>query len=196
MTNKWFRLIMSDENSEEDSFYWSEVDICGVKPERLLEGKPISEWSTDACLRSNSIKHDGIPDDVLFPFTIPVFSPRLQQSLHDAGVGIAEIQYLPIHIVQSTGRKAEGFAVVNILNCVAALDRENSFLLSEDKEVIDPATGLPKITCVGRPALYEAALESRDITRMAEYRREVLVSENFAKVFAEGRFTGAITSPL
>lgn len=192
----WYRLIMSDENGVADPFYPSEEDFFEIEPDQLLTGKKIANWNTDAYVRSNCLKHDGNLDDVIFLTRkmIPAFSPRLQLALWETNLGAKDIQYLPIRIFQSTGEEAEGFAMVNVLNCVPGLDRENCFMLSENADEIDSATGQPRIICIGKPAVRESALAKYDVVRLSEYPYEFLISDRFRKVFRKGRFTGAILS--
>jgi hypothetical protein len=193
----WYRLSKSyDENRVKHPLQTSEDELFGVTPFELQQGRRIENWNPNSSLRSASPADDGEPDDVVCEsLGLPTFSGRLQKALREAGIGINDIQYLPIRLFQSTGEEIKGFAIANVVTRLEALDRERCVLLGEGAQ-IDPLTGKPAVTSIGRIALQGAALQEHDVVRLAEFFPPVLVSERFAKLFHEGEFTGAILTPL
>jgi hypothetical protein len=188
---------MSDRNSSTKPFFPNEEDFFGIEGDELLQGKPMELWNPRSSLRSTSPKHDGDVDDIVYAFPlVPVFSTRLQQALAAAQVGVGDIQYLPVRIIQSTGKEIAGYAIANIVTRVPGLDRDQSFMLEEDESEIDPLTERPRVTCIGKLALLGQQLEGHDLARLVEYSPAELVSDRFFEVFRGGKFTGAVCSPL
>jgi hypothetical protein len=188
---------MNNEDSDGLSFFDSENGLLGVSPFELVQGNRICNWNSDSFVQ-RTFPGDKRLNDVLFATLemIPVFSERLHRSLINAGVGEADCQYLPLHVLRSTGEEAPGYSAANVITRVAALDRESCFMLSEDESEIDALTNRPKISAIGKIAIFATRLGNHDMARLVEYPCALLVSQRFFDVFREGKFTGAICSPL
>jgi hypothetical protein len=196
---KWFKLIMSDDCASENAIFPDSIDFNGVEVEELRRGKRFDQWKPKSVARSTATSRDGNAVDVVFAglAMVPLFSPRLQQTLLAKSVGVHDIQYLPIVICQSTGESITGFAVANVVSRVAALDRARCFLLDEDESEIDPETHLAKISSVGKLALRNVpGLFEHDVVRLIEFSSAILVSERFVNAFRACRYTGAHFSEL
>jgi hypothetical protein len=107
-------------------------------------------------------------------------------------VGSHDIQYLPLRVFRSTGEEIHGFAIANVIACIAALDRQHSQLLVEDESEIDPRTGQRKVIAIWKAALKRETLIGHDVVRLLEFPSPIFVSERFADVFQQGRFTGSV----
>jgi len=90
----------------------------------------------------------------------------------------------------------KGYAIVNVVTRIPALDFERCFLLDQNDSVIDPLTGRPDVTGIGKIALKANALKGHDLIRLLEFFPPVLVSQRFAEVFRIGKFTGATLNQL
>jgi hypothetical protein len=135
---------------------------------------------------------DGAADDLLAnSLGWPILSRRLRECLSKNDVGTSDIQYLPVRIARSTGEELPGFEVANVITRIAALDRENSFLLTVREDEIDPATGGPRVTGIGKAALKSAMLGGHSVIRLVEFFPPIFVSQDFVTIFKDGMFTGA-----
>jgi hypothetical protein len=175
-------------------------DLCGFTSYDLRIGKRIRGWNLNASLRSISRKDDGVPDDVLkVHLHVPTFSQRLCDALKKAGVAVADIQYLPVHVYKSTGEELEGYAFANVITRVAALNYDSTDwgdLPPDEEEGIDPNTGKPEVQAIWRAALIGRKLKGHDMIRLLEFWPPVYVSERFADVYRAGNFTGATLTPV
>ena len=109
-----------------------------------------------------------------------------------------DVQYLPIHVFNSTGGELEGYTIVNVVTRIAALDYDKTDfgLLPLDESEIDPESGCPKVRTIRQAALKRSKLRGHDMVRLAEYFPLVFVSERFAEVYDTGMFTGATLEPV
>jgi hypothetical protein len=197
MASKWYRLTIGESNRHANHLQTSIDDLRGTTAYQLEIGRPALNWDPQSSLRSASVEDDGTPDDVLSEdLGLPVFSPRLQQTLTSAEITQADIQYLPLRLFQSTGEEIEGFAIANIIARVPALDYERCELLDQDESTIDPLTARPKVAGVWTIALKALPLQGHDIIRLVEFFPPIIVSERFVDVFRKGRFTGATFEQL
>ena len=193
---KWYYMIIGEENRVPRYFLANDKDIFGRDRFAVCFGRGINDWNSAARLNSTRPEYDGTPDDVLAnALGWPVFSNRLRQTLRDAEVGVANIQYLPIRVIRSTGEEVPGFEVANVVTRVAALDRRRSRMLDEDEDETDPETGLPNVTAVGKAALFNEKLVSHDVIRLVEYFPPVFVSQRFVDAFNTSKCTGATFAP-
>lgn len=196
---KWYHIIRTfDEKGDPPyPFVAGEEEMFGRSDNDIIEGRVIDDWDERSTLRATDPTYDGRADDLLGnPARLPAFSERLRFALANEGVASADIQFLPIHVVRTTGEELPGFAVANVISRVAALDADRSFMLKLDYDVIDPATGKPKVKSFGRAALREEPLRGHDVIRLLESRYDVFVSERFVKVFKDHGFTGARFNPV
>src|SRR5262245_55837828 len=120
-----FYLTIRNDNTVVDPFVANEYDPVDFDDWSLVSGKEIHNWDGSLKMWAESKKWDGEHDDVLQnALGIPVYSPRLQQSLIKEGFDA--IQYLPISIKHSDGSEIPGYAVANILHLIPCLDFANS----------------------------------------------------------------------
>jgi hypothetical protein len=177
--------------------FTSENNIDWMDLYDLEKGLPVTDWRDGAKIWSDSAEYDGIPADLHHDVkSIPIVSARLKAALERAGVGIHDVQYLPVEVLQSTGQSNGIFYFMNVITMVVALDRRKCFLLDEDDH-IDPATGLKHVSGVGRAALRGKALRGHDVIRLREFFPPVFVSERFARVLEENGFAeGTLLSPV
>lgn len=105
-------------------------DLKGVKKDLLTEGALIMDWPSDATLY---VKGKNPTDYLFYPlspwFTI---SKRAQNELEEAN--IEGIQFLPIHVVHESGIEIPGYAIINVLMVVSALDYEHTVWMTPDRE--------------------------------------------------------------
>jgi hypothetical protein len=166
-------------------------ELFGIDSYDLKIGRRIDNWNPQSFLQSSDIEDDGTPDDYLPGLGLPILSPRFRAALETNRIGIADIQYLPIRVFQSTREEVHGFSVANVLTRVPALNREHSVMLDEDENEIDPLTNAPVVRGIWRAALNAEPLRGHDVIRLTEFWAPVFVSERFADVFRSGKFTGA-----
>lgn len=164
------------------------IDVCDIWP--YVAGQPVANWAHTAWLKASSSSNHGSPDDVLQNYLmLPVFSRNLRQRLYAENIG--NIQYLPIHLYLSDGRPIDGYCIANVLDCVPALDLQQSRLsrFGPDWAEIDP-NKIGHISGVSKPVLKASELLQHDIIRTEEYTQQLFVSARFRKLFLSGRFTG------
>lgn len=188
----WYDLIDGDDNRLPNCFMATEKELFGRDSYDIKVGMPVTDWNPDTRLWSGEKKWDGMPDDILAnALGWPIFSQRLRDALAQKGIGTNDVQYLPIRVARSTGKEITGFAVANIVTRVPALDPLHCFMLSVDQNEIDPLTGKPNVTGIGKIALKSEPLHGHDAIRLLEFFPPILVSEQFVKVFNGNGFTGA-----
>lgn len=191
MIEHWFDMIPDEDSRVSNPLLTSIEDLFGIDHYDLAIGKPIKSWNSDSYLQSECPEKDGDAEDVLCEHLgVPTFSARLREALANAKVATQDIQYLPVHVFQSTGEEVEGFAFANVVTRVEALDHEHCEMLDLDESTIDPLTGKPKVTGVWTAALKQNALVGHDVIRLVEFWSPVFVSERFVEVFSKGNFTG------
>jgi hypothetical protein len=189
--------MLIEENPVDHPLLTSEEDLHGIDDFELEVGRRIERWNPNSFLRSTCTENDGVPEDVLGEHLgVPTFSQRLRDALADARVAEDDIQYLPVRVFQSTGEEIMGFAFANVVARVPALDYEASVMLDQDESEIDPLTGKLDVLSVWREALKSHEIVGHDVIRLVEFFPPVFVSERFAKVFRQGRFTGATLNPV
>ena len=79
------------------------------------------------------------------------------------------------------------FVLAQVWNLEARRDNEGE---------IDPLTKRFKVLGIWRAALKEELLKGHDVIRLTEFFPPVFVSERFAQVFRERKFTGATLPPV
>ena len=202
MTVQWYELALHVEDVRPfvvRRFQTEDEDLFGLVGCHLCLGDRIQDWNAHSWIRSKHRKYEGVPDDILAEhLNVPTFSHRLREALERAGVGRKDVQYLPIHVLKSTGEELEGYAFANVITRIKALDYDRTDwgpLPPDPEEGIDPATGKLKVNGIWRAALIEAKLKGHDLVRLVEFFPPVYVSERFADVFRDGNFTGATLAP-
>lgn len=195
MSIEWYRLSPDfSERTPRPLMVTSEARFSCDYVE-LCSGVARHDWDSNASVRSKDADHDGPPDDYLGnSLMIPILSQRLREALEKAGVAQRDIQYLPVHVYQSTGVEVAGYAIANITARVPALDREHSEMLNVRKDIIDPLTGRPEVASVWQAALCRKQLEGHDGIRLTEFWPPVFVSSRFVELYAKLRCTGALFS--
>jgi hypothetical protein len=184
---RWYWTVNCD-NTIADPLVVDSHNLCGIDPEALSAGRPITGWPAEAYLKTSKRKNDGDPDDVLQNHLgVPVYSPRLRLALKDAG--IVGFQFLPVRVYRPSGQSYEGFSIANVIELRPALDRTSSHI-----EVFPPDYFLPArrglIRSLRTPVLRQNVLVGCDVVRLEEYPSSVYVSQRFKDVFDAGRFTG------
>jgi len=126
---RYYKIMFDDERSKkEDIVCTSEEDFLEkyeVKQYDLNEGKYFDDWNSNFTFYYNS-KEGTKPTDLLANnlgwFLI---SQDFQDILKN--IGVSEVQFLPVKIVEkNTGKKLEGFSVLNIISLSDALDLTHS----------------------------------------------------------------------
>jgi len=145
-------------------------DFKGVNKDLLTEGAPITDWPSDAILYVKGKK----PTDYLFYPLSPWFtiSKKAQIALEEEN--IEGIQFLPIHVVHKSGIEIPGYAIVNVLTVVAALDYEHTAWMTPDRERVT----YPQLNIL-EEALQRKKIEGFDIFRLVELKTQVYVSKYF-----------------
>jgi hypothetical protein len=185
---KWYLLVRND-RAVANPLVVDEEDFGGIDPETLTSGYPVVGWSREALLRASRSEDDGDPDDALQNHLgLPVFSAPLREALERAGV-VGGIQFLPVRVVRPDGDEISGFAVANITECRAAMDRDRSDFDSFPEDYV-LAAKRGAVHRVRRAVLNPSALANTDIVRLKEYPQRIYVSEKFRRAFDNGQFTG------
>jgi hypothetical protein len=191
MTEKWFQIVMGDENRREHSLFVHDNNWT-VTAFELGQGNQIKNWDPCTKLRSISKRDDGPPDALLRNvMMLPIFSIELRAAMSSAGIATNDIQHLPVIIEKSNGERLDGFTIANVTSRVSALDFENSIMLNVDPAKIDPLTKRQKVVSVWTAALKLKSIEGYDAIRLTEFFPSVFVSRRFKNTFERNQFTGA-----
>lgn len=142
-------------------------DLRGVNRYIVFDGTWIENWPPNVTLYVEG-KH---PEDYLFSTLngwIPL-SKRVQQVFE--ACDIQGVQFLPIRIVHKSGVEIPGYAVLNVLNVIPALDHEHTVWLTSEKDQVEyPQLNILKV------ALNRDAIGGIDIFRLQESRTEMFIS--------------------
>jgi hypothetical protein len=185
---KWYWVIPPDGEPEPPCFIGDRGSLFSEETSVLWSGRRIEDWPPTHTIRSTKKRNDGAPWDVLASYLpAPVLSPRLQQALRVAGVD--DLQFLPIHVLRSTGETLPGFAVANVFAAAAALDLEKSAYQRFPADFPAPER-VGEISSLEKPVLVREGLEGRHIVRLEEYLHPLYASEHFKRVFEQGGFRG------
>jgi hypothetical protein len=188
----WYDIIEGDENRLPNFFMATKFELFSRDSNDIKIGDYISDWNSETRLWSNEQKWDGMPDDILAnALGWPIFSRRLREAIAQQGIGIGDIQYLPINVARSTGEELIGFAVANVITRLPALVPEHTKMYRTDNNTNDPLTGKPKVTSAWKTALRAELVQDHDVVRLLEYSPPILVSERFVEIFNNNGFTGA-----
>ena len=99
-----------------------EIEPKSVPYWELTRGKPVTAWRDDETGTCASI--DEATDYPFASHLLPICSPRLRATLH--GLGVDQIQHLPINIIDNRGFTIEGYSIANVLQVVDCIDRSRS----------------------------------------------------------------------
>ena len=189
MNMKWYDPIPWS-NLVEKPLILPEAYLGDYDELSFMTGNPIDEWPADTRYYTIDPEDDGDPDDALQTIdchNVPVFSSRLRAALMEAS--ITGIQYLPVDIIDSRGRRYEGFSIANILNKREALDIDNAeFTRAGPDHYRQDKIG--QILSIERAVLRRAPLQDVDIIRLQEYEQSIFVSERFKEIFEKNKYTG------
>jgi hypothetical protein len=145
-------------------------DLKGVNKGLLTDGAPIMDWPSDATLY---VKGKNPTDYLFYPlspwFTI---SKKAQAALEEAN--IKGIQLLPVHVVHKSGIEIPGYAIVNVLTVVSALDYKNTVWMTPERENVT----YPQLN-IFKGALQMDKIERFDVFRLVELITQVYVSKCF-----------------
>lgn len=183
---RWFWVVGCD-NTKTNPFVADAGDL-GCDDQELRTCRRFENWPGTAWVRATTPEDDGDPDDVLQScYNLPIYSQQLRAALEENG--IAGIEYLPIVVYRPSGENIPGFSVVNVLNCVDALDLSLSSVSRFPEDYFIPSRrGL--IRGIHKPVLRGDLISPYDIIRLCAYPVSLYVSERFLAVFEAGRFTG------
>jgi hypothetical protein len=164
--------------------------VAGILPEDLRRGRGVSAWDPAATVQVVDPECDGEPDDVLQNDVgaLPIFSTRLREALDDLGIGVDDIQYLPVDVRHHNDALERGYAIANILTTLE-MDSQHSMLtvFPEDFPVPIKRGQLREIR---RAAFTAKQMEGHDIIRLAQMPLYLYVSERFKNAFERHRFSG------
>lgn len=136
----------------------------------LTEGTPIINWPYDVTLYVKG----KIPTDYLFSPLSSWFilSNRAQRAIEEAN--IKGIQILPVHIKHKSGIELPGYAIINVLTVLAALDYEHTSWVTPAREHVS----YPQLNIL-EEALQLRKIKGFDIFRLAEQKTNIYVSQYF-----------------
>jgi hypothetical protein len=145
-------------------------DFKGLDKDLLTEGNTITDWPSDATLY---VKGKNPTDYLFYPLS-PWFtvSKKAQAALEKANID--EIQFLPVHVVHKSGIEIPGYAIVNVLTVIAALDYEHTAWMTPDRENVT----YPQLNIL-EEALQRIKIEESEIFRLVELKTQVYVSKYF-----------------
>jgi len=183
---KWYDTVC--DNFTSNPLITGEEFIGGIEEYRLCNGERMDTWSEDFWLKPDKPEYDGDPDDMLATnMSVPIYSPRLRAALDRAGIG--GIQYLPIRLLDFSGKLVDVFWVANIIEVRDALDVERSNVQYRPLDDSIPERR-GTIRSVTHTTLKAAALHGCDIFRLRGYEVAYYVSERFRSIFESNGFTG------
>ncbi|MCR4316175.1 MAG: hypothetical protein NUW37_07495 [Planctomycetes bacterium] len=185
----WFELIMSNypRGGCIVPLEFGNIDLPVPEIELFNTGLFIDSWDERAYFRSEERKTDGPATDCITGGTrldAPAFSPRAREALEREGVGQNDVQWLPVHIYQSTGEEIEGFEIMNVLSIIEGIiDYRSSTLMNPNKPEFDPITGKFNSGNIMLSGLRGDLIKEHDIVRAKEKPTRLFVSDRFEKVW-------------
>lgn len=181
-------------DAKEQPFVSNKDDLRGWEEWQLCQGKFVENWDSGAWIKSTKNETDGVPDDCLWNhLLLPIFSSRVQRALADARV--EGVQYLPIRVLRPDGSEYFGYAIANVLNLPAALDRERcDFSVYPDDYFLPDRRG--SVSGIRKAVLRKEFLQGFHIVRLKEFEVAVYVSQHFVDVYEKNKFTGYSFAPV
>ncbi|MFN0070147.1 MAG: imm11 family protein [Chloroflexota bacterium] len=160
----------------------SGAEFFGTSADALKEGQFVQHWNPSAYYFCRSPEEDGWPDDVLYEHLgVEVYSKRLVAALNAAG--IADFQYLPVHVRLTTGSEVGHYLIANPIRRVAALDLARSDFDRFGDDWPEGKRG--KIWSIRKAVLHAEALRPYDCIRLDECLSNLFVSERVREVFLD-----------
>jgi len=151
-------------------------------------GKPWKQSQSTLWLAAFKPEHDGVADDSLQNhLDLPILSGSVQHAMTNAVVRGAE--FVPIEVFRPDRTGIDGYAILNVLHRVDALDRSKSdFDVFPADYVIPQRRGM--VRAVRWPVLVAQTILDTDFLRLNEYPFPLYVSERVREIFENGGFTG------
>lgn len=163
--SEYYKVWFSEEDPEGLIAY--QQALGDVDEYALSKGMWIEDWPLNVTLYVKG-KH---PQDYLFSAVNNwmLVSKRVQQVFE--ACDIQGVQFLPVRIVHKSGVEIPGYAALNVLNVIPALDREHTVWLTPDRDEVEyPALNIVKV------ALNRSAIGGADIFRLQERPIQVIIS--------------------
>lgn len=172
--HNYYKVWFSEEEPEGLIAY--EQDLKGMNEYTLSKGVRINDWPSNVTLHVEG-KH---PEDRLFSAVNDwiIVSKRVQQVFE--AYDIQGVQFLPVRIVHKSGVEIPGYAVLNVLNVIPALDREHTVWVTPEKDKAEyPQLNILKV------ALSKSAIGDANIFRLQ-------VEEPTTRVFISRRLKACL----
>lgn len=183
---KYYRTLL--DISKKLRYISDEENLRGFDEWDFRVGKFISRWDNLVLIKTNDIKCDGVPDDVLQNhLLLPIFSEKMRNILFEND--IKDIQYLPIQVFRLNGEPITGYAIANILSVAPALDLERAgyYVIPHDHINVKQRG---KIGAIHKFVLHQSKLGDFDIFRLQEHPYVIILSERFVKIYKKHKLTG------
>lgn len=176
MKEECFRLTFDD--SDEHAIVCREYQLGDISEHVINEAAFILSWPNDIVFYYES----GRPEDFLGnALGWPIFSKRVQEVF--IGLGIKNVQFLPINIIRKNTKEVlPGYAVLNILDSVVALDWEHARYVEDRKN--------PEMPVILKLALRYEIIKDLDIFRLKEQPILIFVSGRIKSKLNEIEATG------
>lgn len=183
---KWYWVITSS-NAVQNPLV-TDSDNFGGKEDAFVLGKSWEQSSSRLWLAALKPEYDGVADDALQNhLDLPVLSGSVQHAMTKAAVRGAE--FVPIEVFRPDRTGIDGFAILNVLHRVDALDRGKSdFDVFPDDYVIPQRRGM--VRALRWPVLNARRIIDTDFLRLNEYPFPLYVSERVRGIFEKGGFSG------
>ncbi|MFW6029466.1 MAG: imm11 family protein [Halanaerobiales bacterium] len=183
---KYYKIISGEENSQENEIVcFSEENYESkyhLKENDIYKGKCFENWDRNFTFYYEKSEGYVSKDYLANNLAWPIISSKFKRILDD--IGVPEVQYLPINIEEKyTGKKLEGFTVVNIITLLDALDLENS-VYTEFK-----ARG-KKMLSIKKYALQQEKVRGYNFVRLKKSKYSTFISEIVRNKLVENKITG------
>ena len=139
-------------------YYLFKADFTSVNPVGLLDGaawrtgKQLTKKPTLPAFKRTRVSPVNLPDLMEVEFGVFLFSPKAVAVMD--GLGVKNIEYVPVRILPKRGREAiTTFVMVNIIGSVSCLDREHADLTTFH--------GTQKVSSLYRYQLLESKLSAK-----------------------------------
>ena len=177
---RYYKILL-DDSQDNDVICFCE-DTHGIDQYHPLKGNLIQNWANDIKFYFNLIDGDRLTDYLSNNLGWFIVSTRFKDILTE--LGVKEIQYLAINIINSEDNKeVNGYYVANVLNVVDALNLENS-----DYSVVEFEG--EKIYSIRKFAVNNDKVNNIDLFKLKGQEISLFASESLKALVDKNKITG------
>ena len=152
------------------------------------------DWSEPTWCQASSTAQEGELYDLLWTSNATLLISHKARGIFDGVINPEHVQYLPISVLDSSGRSVATYDLVNLLAKLDAVD----FAASDAKlmSILNDETGMPCAASFKKLVLKKSAVTGFDAFRCKRYYTPWFLSDRLAMALAAANCTGFATQTV